>query len=215
MGRRALRRIDPALDLSKHLLELEQMAPPLDRAALFGRVAPLEIEVGSGKGLFLSAAASGDPARDFLGIEIIGKYARFVAARLAQRELANARIVHGDAQFLFRDHVGADSLSAVHVYFPDPWWKARHKKRRVMNELFLAQVQRTLEPRGTLHFWTDVEEYFQTSLALIAEHTRLSGPHPVAEKPADHDLDYRTHFERRMRQHDLPVYRAEFRKRPE
>jgi tRNA (guanine-N7-)-methyltransferase len=211
MGRRALRRIDPALDLSRHLLELEQLVPPLDRQALFGRVAPLEIEVGSGKGLFLSAAAAGDPTRDFLGVEIIGKYARFVAARLVKRQANNARIMHGDAQFLFRDHLADGTLAAVHVYFPDPWWKARHRKRRVMNSAFLAQVERTLEPGGTLHFWTDVEEYYLTSLALIAECTRLTGPHAVAEKPADHDLDYRTHFERRMRLHALPVYRSEFR----
>ena len=212
MGRRALRRIDPALDLARHLLVLEGLAPRLDRESLFGRRAPLEIEVGSGKGLFLSAAASCDPDADFLGIEIMAKYARFVAARLAQRSLSNARVIHGDAQHFFRSWLPNACVRAVHVYFPDPWWKARHKKRRVMNEGFLRDVERTLEPGGRLHFWTDVDEYFRTSLELIATHTRLSGPHAVQEKPADHDLDYRTHFERRMRLHDEPVYRAEFKK---
>ena len=104
------------------------------------------------------------------------------------------------------------SLHAVHVYFPDPWWKKRHKKRRVMNEEFLRDVERTLIADGRLHFWTDVEEYFQTTLALIASSTAFIGPVPVAEKPAEHDLDYRTHFERRTRKSELPVYRAEFRK---
>jgi tRNA (guanine-N7-)-methyltransferase len=212
MGRRALRRIDPALDLSRHFVTLEALAQPLRAAALFGRVAPLEIEVGSGKGLFLAAAAAGDPAADFLGVEILGKYARYVAARLAQRELANARVIHGDAQHLFRTWLAEASVRAVHLYFPDPWWKARHKKRRLMNESFLVQVERVLMPGGTLHFWSDVEEYFQTSLALIAAHTKLSGPHVVEEKPADHDLDYRTHFERRMRKHGEAVYRAQFAK---
>ncbi len=103
-------------------------------------------------------------------------------------------------------------MAAVHVYFPDPWWKARHKKRRVMNEAFLHDVERTLQPAGRLHFWTDVEEYFQATLSLIAACTRLVGPLSVAEQPAEHDLDYRTHFERRMRFHALPVYRSEFRK---
>jgi len=210
MGRRALRRIDPALDLSGHLIELESLPQPLDRTALFGRQARLEIEVGSGKGLFLSAAAAGDADSDFLGIEILAKYASFVAARLATREVANARIIHGNAEDFFRLWVQDNSIDAVHVYFPDPWWKARHKKRRVMNELFLPNVQRTLVPGGTLHFWTDVEEYFQSALELIAAHTTLIGPQPVSEKPADHDLDYRTHFERRMRLNDLPVYRAQF-----
>ncbi len=212
MGRRALPRINPELDLASHLLELEQVPQPFDAAGLFGRTAPLEIEVGSGKGLFLSAAATGDPAADFLGIEIMNKYARFIAARLAARELPNARIIHGDAQHFFRVWLAADSVRAVHVYFPDPWWKARHKKRRVMNEAFVKDVQRVLTPGGRLHFWTDVEEYYHTALGTLAEHTRLAGPFPVREKPADHDLDYRTHFERRMRLHGQAVYRAEFEK---
>jgi tRNA (guanine-N7-)-methyltransferase len=212
MGRRALRPIDPELDLSRHLLVLEQLAQPWDAAALFGRQAPLEIEVGSGKGLFLSAAAAGDPGANFLGIEIMAKYARFAAARLAQRELTNARLIHGDAQHFFKAWLPNASLRAVHVYFPDPWWKARHKKRRVMNESFVRDVERTLVPGGRLHFWTDVEEYFNTSLELLAATTGLTGPYEVAEKPADHDLDYRTHFERRMRLHAAPVYRAEFAK---
>jgi tRNA (guanine-N7-)-methyltransferase len=212
MGRRALRRIDPALDLSRHFVVLEQLAQPLNPAAIFGRNAPLEIEVGSGKGLFLAAAAAGDPAADFLGVELLGKYARYVAARLAQRGLANARIVHGDAQHLFRSWLANESARAVHVYFPDPWWKARHKKRRVMNEEFLRNVERVLACGGRLHFWTDVAEYFETTLALISSATKLAGPFAVQEKPADHDLDFRTHFERRMRQHGEAVYRAEFEK---
>jgi tRNA (guanine-N7-)-methyltransferase len=214
VGRRALRRIDPSLDLSRHLIVLESLAQPLDRGALFGRQAPLEIEVGSGKGLFLSAAATGDPAADFLGIEIMAKYARFIAARLAERELANARIIHGDAQHLFRTWLESDTVRAVHVYFPDPWWKARHKKRRVMNPAFVREVERVLQPGGRLHFWTDVAEYFQSALEVIATETKLTGPHEVQEKPADHDLDYRTHFERRMRLHGEAVHRAEFEKLP-
>ena len=174
----------------------------------------LEIEVGSGKGLFLSATAATQPERNFLGIEIAGRYARHAAARLAQRELANAILLNADAPRLFRELLPANSLAAVHVYFPDPWWKARHRKRRIMNESFARDVERTLLPGGLLHFWTDVEEYFTTTLELLAAVTRLTGPHPVAEQPAQHDLDYRTHFERRMRQHGEAVYRAEFRKHP-
>ncbi len=212
MGRRALRRIDPALDLSRHLLVLESLAQPLDPAGLFGRRASLEIEVGSGKGLFLAAAAAGEVDCDFLGVELLAKYARYTAARLARRELPNAKVIQGDAGHLFGAWLPDRCARAVHVYFPDPWWKARHKKRRVMNALFVRHVERVLLPGGTLHFWSDVQEYYQTTLQRIAAETKLDGPHPVAEKPADHDLDYRTHFERRMRLHDEPVHRAEFRK---
>jgi len=212
MPRRALRKIAVDADLSAWLKSLESLQPPLDRQGLFGREARFEVELGSGKGLFLSAAAAATPQTDFLGLEVAGKYARHIAAKLAQRGLDNARVIHGDGLRVFREFLGDASVAAIHVYFPDPWWKARHKKRRVINESFLRDVVRTLEPGGSLHFWTDVEEYFQTALALIAETTPLVGPLDVVEQPAAHDLDFRTHFERRTRLHALPVYRSEFRK---
>lgn len=221
MGRRALRKIDPSLDLSGHLLAPPPATgvPPVpmlnsawDASAVFGRVAPLEIEIGSGKGLFLVRAAKERPDHNFLGIELAHKYARHIAARLARAGLNHARILSGDALAFFRQLPDEVGLAAVHVYFPDPWWKKRHRKRRVMTDAFARDIERTLAAGGTLHFWTDVEEYFQETLALLAAETKLAGPLSVAERPAGDDLDYRTHFERRMRLHDLPVYRAEFRK---
>ncbi len=213
MPRRALRKTDPSLDLSRHLLAWDRLPRPWDASRLFDRTGPLEIEVGSGKGLFLAAAAAGVPEHNFLGIEIARKYAHFTAARLAKRGLANAAVLNCDAQRLFAELLPDGSLAAVHVYFPDPWWKKRHHKRRLMNERFLSDVARTLTAGGTLHFWTDVQDYFDATLALVAQHTTLAGPLPVPEKPAEHDLDFRTHFERRMRQSGEQVFRAEYRKR--
>jgi tRNA (guanine-N7-)-methyltransferase len=212
MGRRALRKIDPKIDLSGHLKTFEQLPKPWDPSVLFGRSAPLEIEVGSGKGLFLRSHAAMRPDTDFLGIEIAHRYAEFTAASLAKRELRNAVIVSGDAIRIFTELLPDDSLNAVHVYFPDPWWKTRHRKRRVMRETFVCHVQRVLRPGGSLHFWTDVEEYFQVTLQLLAEKTTLIGPIEVPESPAEHDMAYRTHFERRMRLASEPIYRSEFRK---
>ena len=220
MGRRALRKIDPQLDLSWHYREAADLTAAFDAVALFGRNdaegglrdAPLEVEVGSGKGLFLAGASLAHPQRNYVGIEVAQKYARYAAAKLARQGSSNALVVHGDALALFRQWFPPASLAAVHVYFPDPWWKMRHKKRRVLSEGFLRDVERTLAPGGRLHFWTDVEEYFHATLALARAVTTLSGPLPVAEAPAEHDLDYRTHFERRTRQHAMPVFRCEFEK---
>jgi tRNA (guanine-N7-)-methyltransferase len=210
MPRRALRKIDPSLDLARYLKTWDDLPNPWDAPKLFDRDAPLEVEVGSGKGLFMESAATANPDHNFFGVEIAAKYARFAAARLAKRGLPNAVMLEGDGGRLFAELLPDDSLCAVHVYFPDPWWKKRHHKRRVMNERFAQLVQRKLKHGGSLHYWTDVEERYQETLELIAAHTQLVGPLAVTEQPASHDLDYRTHFERRMRLNELPVYRAEY-----
>ncbi len=212
MGRRALRKTDPTLDLSGHLRTLDELPSPWSAEDLFGRRAPLEVEVGSGKGLFLRSASAARPDVDFLGIEISHKYAQFAAAGLAKRATGNAIVVIGDAIRFFGQILPDESLAAVHVYFPDPWWKKRHRRRRVMQPPLLLDIQRTLKPDGSLHFWTDVEEYFHSALELLAEKTQLKGPLKVPEATPEHDMDYRTHFERRTRLQDQPVYRAEFRK---
>lgn len=212
MGRRALPRVDPHLDVSRWLILEESLPVPFNAEQLFGRVAPLQIEVGSGKGLFLMHATATLPAHDFLGIEIAAKYARFAASRLARADCPNGKLVQGDAVRVMRERLVDGSVEAVHVYFPDPWWKRRHRKRRVMHAEFLQDVQRVLRPGGTLHFWTDVAEYYESTIALIGQTTRLAGPVIPSSRPSEHDLDYQTHFERRMRLHDVPVYRSLFQK---
>lgn len=212
MGRRALRKLDPSLDLARHLRVLKDLNPPLDVPASFGfdPAVPLEVEMGSGKGLFLSSAAAAHPDRNFLGVEVAAKYAAHCASRLVRKGLNNAAMISGDGLRLFREFLRSESVDDVHVYFPDPWWKARHKKRRVLNEAFLFDAHRVLKPGGRFHFWTDVQEYFETTLELMARVSPLVGPQPVAESPSEHDLDFRTHFERRTRKNEQPVYRSLF-----
>lgn len=216
MGRRAVPAINPALDLSKRLKTFDDLPQPWDVEKLFSASgnpgAPLEVEVGSGKGLFLQNAAGAAPDRNFLGIEVAHKYAKFAAARLAKRNLENAIMVSADGLRIFRELLPDASLDAVHVYFPDPWWKKRHRKRRVLTPEFLQDVARVLKLGGELHFWTDVQEYFESTLELLAKMDAFEGPIDVAERTPEHDLDYRTHFERRKRQDGLPIYRSLFKK---
>jgi tRNA (guanine-N7-)-methyltransferase len=214
MGRRYLPKIQSDVNVGQHLLQLSQLTPPLDFEALISVEGELEVEVGTGKGLFLSQASQQWPTRRFLGIEISPRYARFAAARLASQQSLNARVIDGDGVRFFREFLETGSVRAVHVYFPDPWWKRRHRKRRVMHGAFLKDIERVLRPDGILYFRTDVEEYFRATLRLIEKETELEGPLPVVDHPEAATNDYRTHFERRMRLNDLPVYRAEFRRRP-
>ncbi len=212
MGRRSLRKIDPQLDLSRHFFEWSQLAKPIPLSDILPGTGPLELEVGSGKGLFLENASARFPGHRFLGIELAGKYARFAAARLARHGRPNAVVVHGHALDILTEGIPDSSAHALHLYFPDPWWKKRHHKRRMMNPDFLAQVLRVLQGGGRFHFWTDVRDYFELGLEAVAAFPEFSAPAFPPEEPPQHDRDYRTHFERRTRLAGQPVYRAQFTK---
>jgi tRNA (guanine-N7-)-methyltransferase len=202
----------PAIDLATHLIDPTPLdAPaPIDWRELFGNDHPVELEIGSGKGLFLINAASSVIGHNFLGVELARKYARMAAERLARRQLANAKIWRADARVIVGRLVPATSLRAVHVYFPDPWWKKRHKKRRVFTEELVAQIDRSLEPGGELRVASDVEEYFALIQSLIAANPRFR-EQPVPEpKGADLALANLTNFERKYRLEGRPIFRAHY-----
>ena len=159
----------------------------------------VELEVGSGKGLFLIQAAKQNPSTFFVGLEIAAKYAHQAQEKVERQKLVNARFFCADAMQVMAEEVPTNRLKAVHCYFPDPWWKKRHKKRRVLNERMIENIERVIRPGGEFHFWTDVLDYFESTLELIAAHSKLVGPIHVPEPESSHDLDYRTHFERRTR----------------
>ena len=213
MGRRALPKVNPAIDTSKHLYVLDDLHPPFRTGEFFkASDSPLEIEIGSGKGLFLNTSARQHPERNFVGLELAKRYAHFAGARLVKNRLTNAIMIRGDGLKFMSEFINDKSCAAIHVYFPDPWWKERHRKRRVMKESLIMDIERTLLPGGELHFWTDVQEYYETTLELIGAVSKLAGPHEVIPNLPEHDLDYRTHFERRMRIQQKPVYRSLFKK---
>jgi tRNA (guanine-N7-)-methyltransferase len=200
----------PPEQLAPYLMDAPPDANPLDWSAVFGNDHPIEAEVGFGKGLFLLTAAQQRPQVNFLGIEIERKYTLFTATRLAKRSLMNVRVACADAKRFFGDRVPAGSLAAVYVYFPDPWWKNRHRKRRLFTDEFVALCARVLRPGGRLHVVTDVEEYFGIMKGLLGEQPRLRELPPTEPKDPQHDLDYLTNFERKYRKEGRPIYRAAY-----
>lgn len=195
-------------ELIPYLLDVPDPPRTLDWALVFGNAHPVEIEVGFGKGLFLVNAGLAVPEVNFLGIEILRKYQLLAATRLAKRGLDNVRLVKADARQFLKDCVATGSIQAVHVYFPDPWWKKRHHKRRVFTPEFAVQCARILRPGGRLHVVTDVADYFALIQELLARHTPLAAlPLPPLNEPA-HDLDYLTNFERKFRKEGRPIYRG-------
>ncbi len=198
----------PTEELAPYLLELTDAPAPLDWTTVFGTGGPVEIEIGFGKGLFLVNAGQSRPDLHFVGVEIVRKYQLYTATRLAKRGLHNVRVACGDGRLFLRDRVAAGSIDALHVYFPDPWWKKRHQKRRLFTAEFAAECPRVLRGGGRLHFVTDVEDYFhmvQGLLADLPELRPLAAPQPG--EPT-HDLDYLTNFERKFRKQGKPIYRA-------
>jgi tRNA (guanine-N7-)-methyltransferase len=207
-------------------LSLDELAPYLliplepparfDWRAVFGNDNPVELEVGFGKGLFLLNASQACPEVNFLGIEILRKYQLYAATRFAKRSLKNVRLVKADAREFLRDYVPDQSLQAIHVYFPDPWWKKRHMKRRVFTADFAAQCERTLSSGGRLNLVTDVADYFTVMCELLEHHTGLkklpAGAEPsglrLDEKEPGHDLDYLTNFERKFRKEGRTIHRC-------
>jgi tRNA (guanine-N7-)-methyltransferase len=200
----------PLEQLAPFLLPVADTPTPLSWPAVFGNDHPVEIEVGFGKGLFLLTAARACPEINFLGIEIVRKYQLFTATRLAKRQVGNVRLACGDARTFFRDYLAPASVQGVHVYFPDPWWKKRHHKRRLFTAEFSRECERILRPGGMLYVVTDVEEYFGTITALIGQSTQFRPvPMPGPREPS-HDLDYLTNFERKFRKEGRPIFRATY-----
>jgi tRNA (guanine-N7-)-methyltransferase len=146
---------------------------PLRFEAIFGRFAPVEMEIGVGKGRFLIDAAERDPATDFLGLEWSVKHMRIARDRAAKRGLVNVRLHRGDARHVLASLLEDRALARVHVYCPDPWPKKRHHKRRLFIPETTRHLERVLAPGGTLSVSTDYAEYFEAIVAVVTEVTRL------------------------------------------
>jgi tRNA (guanine-N7-)-methyltransferase len=183
--------------------------PTLNWTELFGNANPVEIEVGTGKGLFLLNAATSRPEVNFFGIEVVRKYQLYAATRYAIRKLPNVKTACADAKVVLRDFVAPGGVAAVHVYFPDPWWKKRHRKRRVFTPEFAADAARAIAVGGRLFIASDVEEYFGVMTAILRAMPAFAERPEEADRAAPRtDAGFATNFERKALAGGGSVWRA-------
>jgi tRNA (guanine-N7-)-methyltransferase len=150
-------------------LKPEDLGDRVDFARVFGRDGPVHIEVGAGKGTFLLNQAKTHSDINFLGVEWARKYYRYAVDRIGRWGLTNVRIIRTEAASFIADFVPDDSVECFHIYFPDPWPKKRHHKRRFMSPANLEQLRRRLKTGGQLRIATDHAEYFEVIEKLIAD----------------------------------------------
>jgi tRNA (guanine-N7-)-methyltransferase len=175
--------------------------------AVFGNDRPVEVEIGSGTGTFLLQAARKSPQLNFYGIENARSRARLVEYLIARHNCANARIIAADAKCLLRNFVPPASVATFHIYFPDPWWKRRHHRRRLFTEELAADLERTLVPGGYVHTATDVADVIDLIRATMATRSAF-----VEDLPVRPPRQILTSFERKGIARGALIWEASFRK---
>lgn len=175
----------------------ERCGTPRDFDAVFGRRAPRILEIGFGNGEALRYSARRDPARDHIGIEVHAPGVGRLLNALAEDDAGNARLYHHDAVEVLEHEVADASLDEIRIYFPDPWHKKRHHKRRLVNPAFAGLLVRKLAPGGRLHLATDWQDYAEQMwdvLDATAGIANRAGPRSAVPRP---DWRPQTHFETR------------------
>lgn len=146
---------------------------PLDIAGWFGRAAPTVLEIGPGMGETTAALAQANPAHDHVAVDVFQAGLAQLMMRIEAMELTNLRLLRGDAVVLLERHLADASLHGVRIFYPDPWPKKRHHKRRLVRPDFMALIAAKLEPGGRVHLATDWAEYADQMLAVCSAQPRL------------------------------------------
>jgi len=172
------------------VLELRERVPPLVLPDLFSiEVEEVEVEIGSGRGMFLRREAPARPRVGFLGIERAGKWFSVCAQRLAHDRLPNVRLIRGDAYELLARWISVGTLAGIHILFPDPWPKKRHAKRRLLSRAMFDLAGRALKREGLFTIATDVDWYFEETTERLAVHPCFEG---IETTPSE-EASFRTH----------------------
>jgi len=184
---------------------------PLDFERVFGRRAPVVLEIGFGMGETTAQIAASHPERDFVGIEVHAPGVGALLARIANLGLRNLRVIRHDAVEVVANMIPRDALAGIHVFFPDPWPKKRHHKRRLLKAAFVHELAVRLAPGGYLHAATDWEDYAHDILAtLSAEPLLRNSADGFAPRPTARPL---TKFEARGHKLGHPSFDVIFERR--
>lgn len=178
---------------------------PLDWRALFGNDAPVEIDVGCGKGGYLLWAAAQRPAHNFLGVERQLVRLRKVDRKIHLAGLTNTRLLRCEAGYLLHKLIPARSVAVYHIYFPDPWPKRRHHPRRLIQPAFISELHRTLLPGGSVNVATDDADYF-AHMEITFAASPLFDRHPPTPLP----VEAQTEFEKIFLAQGKTIGRARF-----
>jgi tRNA (guanine-N7-)-methyltransferase len=191
------------------ILDLNHVALPLSAFGVFGAQRPLEVEIGVGKGGFLLEWAAAHPELGLVGVERAHTYLQLAATRAARRGLANVRLLHSTAEDLLFRCLTVASVAAAHVYFPDPWPKKRHHKRRFFTPANVARLAEVLRPGGLLRVKTDHDGYAAVIGEVLDAEPRFE---PVEAEQAFAGIPP-THFEIKYAREARPVHRFACRRR--
>jgi tRNA (guanine-N7-)-methyltransferase len=186
-------------------LDVETLPRPINWAELFGNSNPVEMEIGMGKGTFLVEQARAHPETNFFGIEYARWFWRYASDRLRRNGCANARTVRAEASYFLHEFVTDASISVLHIYFPDPWPKKRHHKRRLIQAPFMREIVRVLAPRGRLQVVTDHKDYFEQIETVIRESEMKVVDYNRPGGAADGEF-VGTNFERKYKREGRPFY---------
>jgi tRNA (guanine-N7-)-methyltransferase len=202
--------VGPATDYE---IKISQEEEAFDWNQLFSNSHPVEIEIGCGRGMFIIKSALENPEINFLGIEKSARFFRMLKEHVVKSGAKNIRVIRGEAGYLMKKFVPANSVKAVHVYFPDPWPKKRHRKRRLVNGSFFESVTRILASDGRLFFATDFQDYFDEIVTIAPSCRGLTKELYEELSPQDADPDTAaTAYERKYLIQGRVIYRAVYKK---